>query len=178
LVSSRLPTREQALKLLRDNGCSTSVVTHCESVAQIAVKTAQACQKHGHAVDVELVEVAALLHDLGRAKTHSVNHAVEGAKIAKAAGLPNPIINIIKRHVGGGITDQEAKALGWPADNYMPVTLEEKIVSHADKLVETTPKRVPIEVTVKELRKKNLNEAADRVLKLHKEIAALTGEFS
>ncbi len=141
-MSSKLPSREQALTLLQQNHCSPRVIAHCKAVAKLSIETAKICQKKGLTIDLELVEVGALLHDLGRSKTHSVNHAVVGAEIAKQAGLPESVINIIKRHVGGGITNAEAKELGWPEDNYVPVTLEEKIVSYADKLVETS-KRVP-----------------------------------
>ncbi len=150
-------------------------MAHCKSVAQLAVETAQACQKKGLKVNVELVEAGALLHDLGRSKTHSVNHVVAGAEIARAEGLPNSLIAIIERHVGGGITSAEATKMGWPKGNYVPITLEEKIVSYADKLVETH-ERVPIELTVNRLREEKLNEAADRVQKIYDEITQIIGE--
>ena len=57
-------------------------------------------------------------------------------KIAESEGLPEAVVKIIKRHVGGGITAQEAEKFGWPKDVYEPVTLEEKIVSYADKLID------------------------------------------
>jgi uncharacterized protein len=176
-VSNKLPSQEQALQLLRENHCSTQVIAHCKAVAKVAVETAQACQKKGLKVDVDLVEVGALLHDLGRSRTHSVNHAVVGAEIAKAKGLPEPVIAIIKRHVGGGITNAEAQKLGWPADNYVPMSLEEKIVSNADKLVETSD-RIPIELTVNRLRQEKLDAAAERVQKIHNEITKIVGKES
>ena len=46
------------------------------------------------------------------------------------------VANIIKRHVGGGITPEEAERFGWPKDVYVPETLEEKIVSYADKRID------------------------------------------
>jgi uncharacterized protein len=174
-VNSKLPSREQALQLLKENHCSAKVKTHCKAVSKIAVETAKTLNQKGIKVDVELVEIGALLHDLGRSKTHTVNHVVAGVEICKAAGLPEPILGIIKRHVGGGITKTEAKELGWPEDNYIPVTLEEKIVSYADKLVDTS-ERVPIEDTINKLREQKLTAAAERVRKLHDEIAALCGE--
>ena len=145
------------------------------AVAKLSVETAEICQKKGIIVDVELVEIGALLHDLGRSKTHSVSHAVVGVELAKKAGLPEQLLGIIKRHVGGGITEAEAQQLGWPKDNYMPLTLEEKIVSYADKLVETH-ERVPIELTLKSLREQNLEAAADRVQKIHEEISKLVAD--
>jgi uncharacterized protein len=176
-VSENLPSRKQALQLLRKNHCSTRVIKHCEAVAELAKETSETCRRKGLKVDVELVEIGALLHDIGRSKTHSVNHAVVGAEIAAAAGLPEPVIAIIKRHIGGGITAAEAKALGWPRDTYVPVALEEKIVSYADKLIEMS-ERVSVELTISKLRGEKLHAAAERVRALHDEIAKLVGETS
>jgi hypothetical protein len=55
------------------------------------------------------------------------------SQIAKENILPETVVAIIERHVGGGITEQEAKESTGPPSNYIPVTLEEKIVSYADK---------------------------------------------
>jgi len=174
-VSERLPSREQALQLLHKSWCSASVIKHCETVASLAMETAKACRERGLNVDLELVEIGALLHDVGRSKTHTVHHAVVGAEMAKSLGLPKPIVSIIKRHVGGGIIASEAKRLGWPKDVYVPKTLEEKIVSYADKLTEGAH-MVPIEVTIKKFSKELSPAAAERVLRLHKEIMTLVGD--
>ena len=125
--------------------------------------------------DFALVEIGALLHDIGRSKTHTVHHAVVGADIAKSAGLPDSVVSIIKRHVGGGITVKEAEKLGWPEDVYVPVTLEEKIVSYADKLIENS-KRAPIDITIEKLSKELKYEAAERVRKLYEEITDVIGD--
>jgi uncharacterized protein len=174
-VSNRLPSREQALKLLHDTKCPSKVIAHCGGVAKLARKTAETCRKKGLEVDVDLVEIGAILHDIGRSKTHSVNHAIAGAEIAKLNGLPVQVVCIIERHVGGGITNAEAKKLGWPKGNYCPETLEEKIVSYADKLVETH-EYVPVEFTIERLREEKRYAAAERVIKLHNEIANLVGK--
>ena len=175
-MSEKLPSREQALQLLRESKCSARVIKHCEAVARLAVETAQAFRQKGLNVNIALVEIGALLHDIGRSRTHTVHHAVVGAEIAKSEGLPDSVVSIIKRHVGGGITSSEAEELGWPrGDVYVPLTLEEKIVSYADKLIEKS-KRVPIEVTIKQLSRGLKPEAAERVRKLHEEITALIGD--
>jgi len=174
-VSEQLPTAEQALHFLRESGCRENVIRHVEAVSALAVEIAQACKGKGYDVDVRLVEVGALLHDIGRAKTHSVHHAVIGAEIARSLGLPESVISIIKRHVGGGITAAEARKLGWPRDIYMPVTLEEKIVSYADKLIEGS-RRVPIEVTIEELSRELPDTAVQRLWKLHGEMLTLVGD--
>lgn len=174
-MSERLPTREQALQILREYNCSAEVIEHCEAVSKLALKTAYTLKSKGFNVDLALVEVGALLHDIGRSITHSVHHAVIGADLAKKANLPDQVISIIKRHVGGGITANEAEALGWPKDVYVPVTLEEKIVAYADKLIERAD-IAPIEVTIEKLRREKMYEAAERVRKLYEEVTRLIGE--
>jgi len=175
-VSETLPSRERALQLLVENGCSIKVVNHCQAVARLALETATTLKKRGFKIDLGLVETGALLHDIGRSRTHSVDHAIKGAEIAEQSGLPKPVVSIIKRHVGGGITANEAKALGWPSgDFYVPSTLEEKVVSYADKLIEKG-KRVPVELAIEQLYRESKPEAAERVRKLHEEITVLLGD--
>jgi len=174
-VSEKLPSREQALQLLHENHCPTKVINHCKAVTKLALETAGALQKRDMKIDLALVEVGALLHDIGRSKTHTVHHAVVGADIAKSAGLSDSVVSIIKRHVGGGITASEAEKLGWPEDVYVPVTLEEKIVSYADKLIENS-KRAPIDITIEKLSKELKYEAAERVRKLYEEITDVIGD--
>ncbi len=174
-MSDKLPSREKALNLLFENGCSVKVVNHCKAVTELALETANILKEKGFKVNSKLVEIGALLHDIGRSKTHTVHHAVVGAEMAKAAGLPEPVVSIIERHVGGGITDSEALELGWSKGVYVPVSLEEKVVSYADKLIEKG-KRVPIDVTIEKLVRELKYEAAERVRSIHKEIKGLIGE--
>jgi uncharacterized protein len=173
-VSKELPSREQAIELLRKNNCPPKVINHCEEVAKLALEIASKLEKKGIKVDLKLVEAGALLHDIGRSKSHAVDHGVVGAKIAELEGLPEEVVRVIKRHVGGGITAQEAEKFGWPKDVYEPVTLEEKIVSYADKLIDSS-KRVPIDLEIERLQVEH-RDAAERVRKLHEEITRLLGD--
>jgi uncharacterized protein len=138
------------------------------------METACKLEKKGLKIDLNLLQVGALLHDLGRSKTHTVDHAVIGAEIAEEAGLPVLVVRIIKRHVGGGITPEEAEEFGWPKDVYVPITLEEKIVSYADKLIEHS-KKGPIESEIEQLRNEHKDDAAERVRRLYEEITSLLG---
>jgi len=173
-VSKELPSREQAIELLRKYNCPPKVINHCEEVAKLALELASKLEKKGIKVDLKLVEAGALLHDIGRSKSHTVDHGVVGAKIAELEGLPEAAVRIIKRHVGGGITAQEAEKFGWPKDIYESLTLEEKIVSYADKLIDQS-KRVPIDLEIERLRVEH-RDAAERVRKLHEEITRLLGD--
>jgi uncharacterized protein len=174
-VSENLPSRQQAIHFLHRSGCSRNVIKHCKTVAKLAIEIANACRQKGLDPNLQLVEIGALLHDIGRSKTHSVHHAVVGAEIARSLGLPEALVSIIKRHVGGGITAQEAKKLGWPKDIYIPQTLEEKIVSYADKFIEGS-RRVPIERTIQKFSRQLPPSAVARIRRLHEEMSALIGD--
>lgn len=176
-MNKELPSSKTALKLLHEAECSQRVIDHCKAVSALAVKFAEACKKNGLDVDVELVEVGALLHDIGRSKTHGVDHAVVGVEIAESMNLPKPIVSIIEHHVGGGIGAEEAKELGLPVKDYFPVTLEEKIVAYADKLVEGS-RVVTLERTIKQVSKKlgKQHLAIDRIIRLHEELVPLIGD--
>jgi len=175
-VTEKLPSSQAALKLLSESGCSKRVIAHCNAVSNLAVKFANSCKERGLKVDVELVEVGALLHDIGRSKTHSVDHGIVGGEIARSLNLPESIISIIECHIGGGITADEAETFGWPIKNYLPTTLEEKIVCYADKLIKGL-KVIPIEKTLHTL-SIELGEnhpAIARIKMLHEELSQLIG---
>ena len=174
-MSEQLPSREEALKLLKQSGCRQNVVRHVEAVSELACEIAEASKKRGYHVDVKLVEIGALLHDIGRSKTHTVHHAVVGAEIARSLRLPEQVVSIIKKHVGGGIVAREAKKLGWPKDVYIPQTIEEKIVCYADKLVEGS-RRISINKTVERFEQELPQSAVDRIWKLHEEMLTLVGD--
>jgi uncharacterized protein len=172
-VSKGLPSREQAIQLLCENNCPPVVIRHCEAVADLALEIATKLQSKGLKINLDLVQAGALLHDIGRSKTHNVNHGIVGSQIVKSADLPESLSNIIKRHVGGGITKEEATQFGWPKDNYIPQSLEEKVVSYSDKLIDRE-ERVPIDLEIQRLSVGH-KEAAERVRKLHEEITNLLG---
>lgn len=176
-MGSALPSRRQALKILREVGCSTSVIHHCEAVSRLAVEMAAAYRKHGINVDLKLVEIGALLHDIGRARTHKIDHGVIGAKIARSKHLAEPIVQIIERHLLAGITAQEAQKFGLPVKDYLPHTIEEKIVLYADKRI-SGPRRVNIEVTLCQFSKLlgPSHPIIQRLRQIHMEFASIIGE--
>jgi len=164
-----LPNRSECLKILKNAGCNKDVIEHCKTVTKLALKIAKKCS-----ANIELVEAGALLHDIGRSRTHGVMHGVEGAKIAKEIGLTDEIVNIIERHLGGGISTEEAVKIGLPEKDYMPVTLEEKIVCHADNLIAHDRKQTLSEA-IKPYVKNGRNDIAEKIKKLHKELSERCG---
>ncbi|MFP3220250.1 MAG: HDIG domain-containing protein [Candidatus Marsarchaeota archaeon] len=126
----------EALEVLRKAGANSQVISHCVVTSFVAFQLAKAAELMGKTVDEDLVVKAALLHDVGRAFTKGVAHALKGAEYLAGLGYSKELCLAVERHVGAGITRDQARALGLPDRDYVPVTLEEKIVSFADKLVE------------------------------------------
>lgn len=128
--------RDLCLRILREAGCSKGLINHCIAVAELARGLAVACREAGIIVDVEIVEFGALLHDVGKAKTAGIEHALRGAEFVSKYDPPRLVLKIIENHVGAGIPKEEAEQIGLPPRDYLPRSIEEKIVSFADKLVE------------------------------------------
>ncbi len=172
----RPPTREEALRMMREAGCSQPVIDHCLSVTRVAMRIAEAFRRRGFDVDLKLVEAGALMHDLGRSRTHSVEHGAIGGQLARKMGLSEALARIIERHVGAGITADEAERIGLPRRSYVPETLEEKIVTYADKLIEGN-KQVDIEVTIEKFARElgRDHPSLDRLRALHDEVVGVIG---
>lgn len=173
-------SEKDAIALLNKVGCSEEVIEHCRLVAKHAKKIAlnikRCAEKKGHSInlDIDAVFLGALLHDIGRSRTHGIRHAVEGAKIAVENKLSDKLVKIIERHIGAGITKEEALLLELPEKDYLPLTIEEKIVAHADNLVFGSGIGT-IEKVVLNLRKKGLDEKVIlRFVELNNEISAMT----
>jgi uncharacterized protein (TIGR00295 family) len=164
-----LPTREECLVILKKSGCSENVIAHSKAVETHAVRIAVLAM-----ADKDLVSRGALLHDIGRGKTHGIEHAVVGGEMAKELGLPESIIHIIERHIGAGLNSDEAAKLGLPRKDYIPLALEEKIVAHADNLVGEHTIR-PVSQVVSLLIERGYDEVAQKIMALHKELGHICG---
>ena len=155
-------------------GTPSHVIEHCINVTKIALRIGSQLIFRGHEVDMRLVEAGALLHDIGRSKTHEIDHAIVGAEIARGMGMPARLVNIIEVHIGAGIPADEAVELGLPEKHYFAETLEEKIVAYADKLI-MGRREVPFEATVNSFALKlgENHPSIDRLWTLHNEMSDL-----
>lgn len=155
-------------KVLKEFNCPPFVIEHSRAVLSRAIKMRMEFELE---VDMELVKTGALLHDIGRSQTNGIEHAVVGAKLLKERGFPPKVVNIVERHIGAGISKEEAKVLGLPPKDYIPITLEEKLVAHADNLIHGT-QEVDLDFVIRKW-KKNLGEnhhSIPKIIKLHSEI--------
>ncbi|MEM2942571.1 MAG: TIGR00295 family protein [Candidatus Bathyarchaeia archaeon] len=169
-----LPDTEEALDFLRKNHCNRKIVKHSLVVAKTAARLVKDLLDRGVEVDRGLVWAGALLHDVGRAVTADVKHGAEGARLLREAGFAEELARIVERHVGAGIPMVEAACIGLYPKDYLPETLEEKVVCYADKLVSGS-KVTGIGHTVK-LFAERLgpdHPSVNRIRKLHQEIMGL-----
>jgi uncharacterized protein len=122
------------ISILRGAGVSEDDITHSVKVAEKALEIAR--RIGGYGIDRELVGRGALFHDLGKCKTHEMEHGRIGAELGKTIGLPDEITSIMEKHIRGGLTTDEARELGLPVKDYTLRKLEERIVIYADRLVD------------------------------------------
>ena len=170
-----LPTRERCLSILEEAGCEMGVIEHCLAVEKLAILIGQRC---GEDIDLVLLRAGALLHDVGRGERHDIQHAIRGVEILQGLEIDQRVVNIVKKHIGAGLTKEDTHDLGFPEDDYMPSSLEEKIVAHADNMVgdpSSPDRRKTGEEVVQEFLDKGLPEAAKRAGALHDELSAVCG---
>ncbi len=170
-----LPDREFVLNLLKILKIPLSVRRHSEKVADKAIQIANKLKNSQ--VNKNLIEIGALLHDIGRTKTHGFKHALIGGKILRQRGFSEKLARICETHILGGLDKDDARKFGLPIRNYLPETLEEKIICLADKHMAGTR-----EVSIQERfnrwfqkygRSKILLNSKKRIEKIQKEIKEL-----
>jgi uncharacterized protein/tRNA (cytidine56-2'-O)-methyltransferase len=166
-----IPTDRECIEYLIDAGCKKRVIIHCCTVRAVADEMLTRIP----GANKDLVVAGALLHDIGRAKDHSIMHAYYGSKMVEEYGLPSELVEIVRKHTGAGLDDEDVKELGLPPGDYIPTTLEEKIVAHADNMV--SDNRVVVhDHSVSKLTNKGAFRGADRVELLHMELSDLYGQ--
>lgn len=140
-----MPDRQEKKyeQLLRDAGCSEKVLAHCKAVYDVALEYAQ----RDTLVAVDLVREGAMLHDIGRGSSHTILHAQGGADLLRAQGISEEVARIVECHTGAGLTADECTLLRLSPRDCIPRTTEEKIVTHADNLIEGR-KRVIIDESI------------------------------
>jgi putative nucleotidyltransferase with HDIG domain len=99
-----IPSADECEKLLvKTFAAEMPLVEHCRRVAKLAVFMAKKLNEAGCRLDLDLIEAAALLHDLAKGKP---NHASEGARILHEMGYPE-IAGIVGVHMDISIANEE-----------------------------------------------------------------------
>ncbi|MCK4521526.1 MAG: HDIG domain-containing protein [Nanoarchaeota archaeon] len=135
-----LPTKKECLELLKKHGLSEKKIQHSVLVTKVAVFLARKFIKKGEKIDLNLIEVGGLLHDIGDSESEDkINHGDVGVEILKKINLDQKIINIVRKHILKSVLDDA------------PKTWEEKIVFYADKRVNSREVRI---ISIEERTKK------------------------
>ncbi|MCL4449842.1 MAG: HDIG domain-containing protein [Candidatus Thermoplasmatota archaeon] len=129
--------------------------------SRVALKIGEGCNS-----DARLLEAGALLHDIGRTVTHSIFHGVEGYRILKREGMDETIARFCSTHVGAGLLKSTARKLKLPDQDYIPRTIEEKIVCNSDTLL-NGDRVVKIEEITEDYRRKGLYSEIPRLKRLY-----------
>lgn len=130
------------IELLRAQGMSEEDVAHSMAVAELALEIAGRLPVP---LDMELVSRGALFHDLGKVKTHAMEHGRIGAELGEKLGLPPEVRAVMEKHIRGGLTAPEAREFGLPEKDYTLHKLEERVIIYADRLVDIlTEGKVPL----------------------------------
>jgi len=167
-----IPDEAAALRLHEKYGSDERIVRHCQAVTKVALLLTEALAARNVAVDKRAIAAGALLHDIGRTRTHEVQHGYVGAELLSAEGVDEVVLEIVRKHVGAGISKQEALTLGFPKGDYVPRTLEEKVVCFSDKMVSSDSVR-PFEEEVRRFVRKGHD--VNRLRKLKEDIAESLG---
>jgi uncharacterized protein/tRNA (cytidine56-2'-O)-methyltransferase len=168
-LSKNIPDGASCIDILKRTGCKERVIIHCCTVCAVAEE-----MLNNITADRALVTAGSLLHDIGRAADNSIMHAIRGGEMIEKMGFPAELVCVIKKHTGAGLDDDDIRDLGLPPGDYMPRTIEEKIVAHADNLVSDN-RVVGHTHSVARLRNKGIMRGADRMEALHWELSKLYG---
>ncbi len=114
--------------------------------------------------DIEFIEKAAMLHDIGIYLTKAASigcigeyayicHGYLGREVLDNLGLPSEYGLVCERHTGAGITKEniESNKLPLPHRDMVPKTLEEKIICVADKYHSKSPKYSSKNIATREI---------------------------
>lgn len=119
------------------------LLKHSEDVAQKVLEIAEAHPEFH--LDRQFLYEAAMLHDIGILYVDApgicchgtrpyICHGMLGAELLRNEGLPAHA-RVAERHTGTGLTKEEIlrQSLPLPPRDFVPETLEEKIICYADK---------------------------------------------
>lgn len=132
----------------QDNELKKIYNVHACKVASLALEMAR--RHPGLDIDLQFVEEAAMLHDLGIFLTDAPRiycygsesylcHGYLGGKLLRERGLERHA-RVCERHTGTGLTKQQILDAGWnlPVKDFVPETLEEQLICFADKFFSKT----------------------------------------
>ncbi|HOO45639.1 MAG TPA: HDIG domain-containing protein [Deltaproteobacteria bacterium] len=95
-----MPSRKQAIDLIRKKEMPHHIFRHSMAVRKVAVAVACLLKAKGHAIDVRLVDRAAMLHDICKIDSirNGGDHALMGEHLLRECGYPM-VADVVGQHV-------------------------------------------------------------------------------
>jgi uncharacterized protein len=166
-----IPNFNEYLTFLTER-CEKNVVLHSIAVADYVYDFGIKLLNKKYDFDLNTAVLGAILHDIGRSKSHNIDHGIIGSEILLKNNFNEKYAKIAERHIGAGISIKEAEDLNLPKKDYIPKTLEEKVIANADNLV-SGHIRVDIDFVIDKFKKRTNNEVSNKVYALYLEINKL-----
>jgi len=150
-------SRDESAGLLAEYGKGAAWVKHCLAVAETASRLACALESR-YSIDRNFLWSAALLHDIGRSVTHDpIMHGVEGYKLLLKLGHEEEAF-VCASHILFGLEASEALHFGLPAHDFIPRTIEERLVPLVDLMMEGA-RPTPLDRRFSSLRKRYIGNS-------------------
>jgi uncharacterized protein len=131
----KMLTPKESMRLLSEYGREAGWTRHCVAVAKAAARVGDVLAKN-RPIDRSFLWSAALLHDIGRHVTQDpLLHGTEGYKLLSMLKHEKEAY-VCASHILFGLNAAEAFQLGLPARDFVPCTIEEKLVPLVDYLIE------------------------------------------
>lgn len=120
-----IPSKEDCLRLMSQNGMLEHIIDHSLAVAKVALFLSLRLNRTGQRLDLPLVEAAALLHDLTKTECLRTkeDHALTGSRFLREMGYDR-IGEVVAEHI----------YLSKKMDSSR--VTEEEVVNYADKRVQ------------------------------------------
>ncbi len=118
-----IPNRETCIQMMASHEMLPNIKEHSILVADVALLISRELNKNGAAFDLNIIEAAALLHDITKTKSINTgeNHSKSGGELLRKISVNNRIAEIVGQHM--------------IPDKIEGMISEEEVVCYADKRV-------------------------------------------
>lgn len=153
---------------------------------QVAERAVEICMAHPEwKADTAFVHEASMLHDIGIFLCHApkifcfgkepyIRHGFLGGQLLREAGLPKHA-RVAERHTGSGLTVTQIlrQNIQLPPKDWMPETIEEKVICYADKFFsKSNPDRIATSEQIRQQMEHFSPEALDNWLLLEQQMSS------
>lgn len=147
----------------------------------VAEKALECARRRNLDVDLDFAEEAAMLHDIGIIRCNApdiechgelpyICHGIAGGQMLRNHNLPRHTL-VCERHTGAGLSKEDIirQNLPLPHEDFLPVTVEEKLICYADKFYSKSgdlTKEKPLDKVIRSMERHG-GDSLSRFLEMH-----------